>query len=155
MAELGIEMISVFGMPPVQFIELAAELGCPNISLGLASMDYDPHGYPRYSLLADAALRREVKAALAANRVTLALGENLAVQPGIDPLEEWKACLEVFSELGVTRINSVSFETDFQRNVELYALLAETTAAFGIAALIEFVPILGIADLPTALGVVR
>jgi sugar phosphate isomerase/epimerase len=150
---LGIEFISVFGMPPVAFVELAAELGCSNISIGFNQSDFNPHGYPRYSLKEDAALRRELKAALAANGVSIALGENLLVQPGVSMREQWLSDLEIFSELGVTRANSVSFEPDLQRNIDQYGQLAELTAGFGIKVLLEFVPIFGVADLPTALTV--
>lgn len=145
MGGLGIELISVLGMPPVQFIELAAELGCPNISLGLNQMDYNPFGFPRYSLPTDAALRREVKSALKANGVTISLGENLHILPESDSREMWKAGLDVLGELGATQINSVSFEPDLQRNIDQY----------GIRTLIEFVPIFGVPDLPTALEVIR
>lgn len=153
MQNLGIEFISVFGMPPVAFVELAAELGCPNISIGFNQSDFDPHGYPRYSLKDDVALRRELKAALAANGVSISLGENLLVQPGVDMREQWRADLEIFAELGVTRANSVTFEPDLERNIEQYGLLAELTAEFGIKALLEFVPIFGVPDIPTALTV--
>lgn len=155
MQNLGIEFISVFGMPPVAYVELAAELGCRNVSLGFNQTDFDPHDYPRYDLRKDAALRRELKAALAANDVSISLGENLMVAAGTDMREEWLSELELFSELGVTRINSVSFEPDLQRNIDQYGLLAETTADFGVEALIEFVPIFGVADIPTALTVIR
>ena len=153
MRELGIEFISVFGMPPVEFVELAAELGCEHISMGTQQSEFDPHGYPRYSIY-DTTLRQELKAALAANGVSISLGENLLVQPGVDMREQWKTDLEAFSDLGVTRINSVTFEQDFNRNVEKYGLLAETTAQFGVKTLHEFVPIFGIADIPTALDLV-
>ncbi len=155
MDNLGIEFISAFGMPPVAFVELAAELGCRYISLGTNQTDFDPHGYPRYKIKEDAALRRELKAALSANGVTISLGENLLVQPDVDMREQWLSDLEVFAELGVQRINSVTFEFDLQRNIDQYALLAETTAGFGIEAQLEFVPIFGIADIPTALKVVQ
>ncbi len=154
MNRLGIEFISAFGMPPVAFVELAAELGCGHISIGTNQFEFDPHGYARFSLKDDASLRRELKAALSANGIALSLGENLAVQPGIDPREQWLSDLELFSDLGVPRINSVSFEPDLQRNIDQYGLLAETTADFGIEALIEFVPIFGIPDLPTALTLI-
>lgn len=155
MANLGIELISVFGMQPVRFVELAAELGCPNISLGLNQMDCDPYGFPRYSIHEDAALRREIKAAAAANGVTIALGENLTVLPEVDCLEMWKATLGILGNLGVTQANSVSFEPDFQRNVDLYGQLAELSATYGIRTLIEFVPIFGIADVRSTLELIR
>jgi len=155
MDNLGIDLISVLGMPPVQFIELAAELGCPNISLGLNQMDYNPFGFPRYSIPGDADLRREVKAALAANRVTIALGENLTVMADMDCRDMWKTSLDLLGELGVRRVNSVTFERDFQRNVDQYGQLAELSATYGIRTLIEFVPIFGIRDMPEALEVIR
>ena len=154
MADLGIEMISVFGMPPVAFAELAEELGCRNISLGLRQMDYNPHGYPRVSLR-DPALRRELVAALADHGVAVSLGEGFLVQPGASPPDAWAGDLELFAELGAKRINAVSFEPDFQRNVEQFGRLAETAAGFGIETLVEFVPIFAVADLPTAEALVR
>jgi sugar phosphate isomerase/epimerase len=155
MAELGIEGISAFGMPLPQFVELAAELGCPNVSISLQQMECDPYGFPRYSLPKDAHLQREVKAALAANGVALSLGENMFVTPEGDARDMWKAGLDIFAELGATRVNSVSFAPDFQRNVDQYGLLAELTASYGIRTLIEFVPIFGVPDMASALEVVR
>lgn len=155
MNNLGIEYISVFGLPPVKFIELAAELGCANVSLGLNGMDYNPHGYPRYSIVDEPQLRREINAALAANGVTVSLGENLPVVPGVDNRDQWKTALEALSDIGVKRVNSVSFEPDFARNVEQYGRLAELCAEYDVSPLIEFVPIFAIADLPTALAVVE
>ncbi|MFA7602910.1 MAG: sugar phosphate isomerase/epimerase family protein [Novosphingobium sp.] len=154
MANLGIELISVFGMPPVKFVELAAELGCPNISMGLNQMDCNPYGYPRYSIPEDAALRREIRAAAQANGVTIALGENLTVLPDMDCREMWQSTLDILGELGVTQANSVSFEPDFQRNVDQYGALAELSAACGIRTLIEFVPIFGIADVRQTLDLI-
>lgn len=155
MNNLGIEFISVFGMPPVQFIELAADLECPNISLGLTQMDYNPHGYPRYVLAEDVVLRREVKSALAANGVTVALGENVPVMPEGNSHDSWKATLDVLSEFGVKQVNSVSFASDFARNVDQYGALSELASSYGIRPLIEFVPIFGIPDLPTTLKVIE
>ncbi|MFT4027792.1 MAG: TIM barrel protein [Novosphingobium sp.] len=155
MSRLGIEGVSVLGLPPVRFIELAAQLGAPNISLGPKPMDYNPHGYPRYSLFEDAALRREIKAALAANGVAVSLGENLAVMAGDEGTDAWQASLDLMSEFGVTRFNSVSFESDLARNVDRYGMLTELAASYGVRVLIEFVPIFPLADLPTALEIIR
>src|SRR5262245_31146217 len=51
---LGIELLSVFGLPPVEFVNLAADLGCRYISSGLSAGPYNPHGYPSFSLRDDA-----------------------------------------------------------------------------------------------------
>jgi sugar phosphate isomerase/epimerase len=141
-------------MPPVAFVELAHELGCRYVSTGLQPMDYNPDGHPRWSLR-DAALRRELVAAMDDLGVSVSLGEGFLVQPGADARETCVAGLEAMAELGVKRINSVSFEPDFQRNVEQYGRLAETAAGFGIETLLEFVPIFAVADLPMAHAIVR
>ena len=35
MDRLGIEMLSVFGMPPIEFVDLTADLGCRYITTGM------------------------------------------------------------------------------------------------------------------------
>jgi len=152
--KLGLENISVFGMPPVSYVELAAELGCPNISLVFSENTFNPFGYPPYSLKENPALRRELKAALAANGVSVSMCENLSVQPGVDRREQWLESLEVFAELGAPVANSVSFDPDLRRNIDQYGFLAELGAGFGIGIAIEFVPIFGISDLSTARKIV-
>lgn len=153
MENLGIEFISFFGMPPVDAVELARDLGCDCISTGLKPMDYNPYGFPRWSLL-DYAQRRELAAAAAGCGVVVSSGEGFFVQPGSDVRETALPGLEALAELGVRRINSVSFEPDFQRNIDQFGRLAETAAGFGIETLIEFVPIFALADLPTAHAIV-
>jgi hypothetical protein len=65
MNRLGIERLSVFGMPPVEFVELVADLDCGWVGMGLApSGRFNSHGYRDWSLRDDAALRRETRAAL-------------------------------------------------------------------------------------------
>ena len=51
---LAIEYLSVFGLPPVEFVHLAAELGVGYISTGLTAMPLDSLGYPAFSLRDDA-----------------------------------------------------------------------------------------------------
>jgi|GEM_PF-4663636 len=51
MNELGIEHLCVFGMPPVEFVTLAGELGCECVATGFEPMGgYVAHGYPHRSL---------------------------------------------------------------------------------------------------------
>ncbi|CAN7605894.1 TIM barrel protein [Phenylobacterium sp. LjRoot219] len=154
MDRLGIEFISVFGMPPVAFVELARDLGVRHITTGLQPMDYNPHGYAGWSLR-DAGARREMIRAMDDCGVSLSGGEGFLVQPGADARAANLANFEAMAELGATRVNSVSFEPDFQRNVEQFGVLAETAAEFGIETMIEFVPIFAVADLATAHRIVQ
>ena len=155
MNRLGIENISVFGLPPVEFVNLAADLGCRYISIGLVSMDYNPHGYPRFSLREDKALRREMVAAMRERGISISLGEGFTVRPGLDVCKERAADLEVMCELGVKRINTVSMDPDLARTFDQFAALVELATAAGVEVTTELVPGLTVADLPTALAAVR
>lgn len=74
MSSLGIENISVFGLPPVQFVNLAADLGCQHMSTGLTSFPFGICDYPAFSLRDDAALRREMIAAMRDRGISISLG---------------------------------------------------------------------------------
>ena len=154
MPALGIEMISVFGLPPVEFVTLAADLGCQHISTGLASFGYNPHNYPSFSLRDDAALRREVVAVLRDRGVSISLGEGFNVRPGGEA-RDYAADLDIMHELGVRRINTVSLDPDRGRSFDQFGLLAEMAAARGMETTVELSPGLTVPDLPTALAAVR
>jgi sugar phosphate isomerase/epimerase len=155
MNRLGIEFLSVFNLPPVSYVELAAVLGAPNISIGLISTPFcNPHGYPPWSLRDDAALRRELQAALRGRGVSISLGEGFSIRENID-VRDRAADLALMCELGVRRINAVSLDPDRARSFDQFALLAEMAAAAGVETTVEFGPGMTIADLPTALALVR
>ena len=137
---VGIERLCVFGMPPVEFVRLAADLDCPCVGLGLTPhRAYNPHGYPDWSLRDDAALRRETRAALQASGVGLALMEGFGVGPGANP-DRQAADLDAVAELGGRRINAASLERDLDRAAAGFAVLAEQAAARGIETVIEIGP---------------
>jgi sugar phosphate isomerase/epimerase len=156
MADLGIEFISVFGLPPVQFVELAADLGCRHITTSLRrSGDYNPHGYATFSLREDKVLRREMLAAMRDRGVSPSLGEGLAILANLDVRSAYGADLDLMRELGVPRINVVSLEPQLSRTFDQLGALTEMAANVDIETVVEFVPIFTIADLPTALAAIR
>jgi sugar phosphate isomerase/epimerase len=154
MDRLGIEFLSVFGLPPVEFVSLAADLGCRYISTGLTSVPYDPPTYPPFSLRDDPALRREMIAAMRDRGVSISLGEGLLVREGAD-VRECGRDLAIMSELGVGRINTVTLDPDLTRSIDQFGALAEMAAALGIETTLEFGPGLSVPDLPTALEAIR
>jgi sugar phosphate isomerase/epimerase len=152
-AKLGIEAISVFGLPPVEYVNLAADLDCPFISTGLTAFPYDPHGYGNFSLRDDAALRRTMIAEMKARGVSVSLGEGLTVRPGGD-VANYAADLDIFAELGATLINTVSMDPDLARTFDQFGRLAELAGARGLRTSIEFAPGLTIATLRGAIDAV-
>ncbi|WP_019926401.1 sugar phosphate isomerase/epimerase [Nocardia sp. BMG111209] len=153
MSDIGIELLSVFGMPPLEFVRLAADLGCRHISCGLESGPPGPLGYPPYSLREDAALRREMIAAMRDQGVSIALGEGMNIRAGLD-IRDRATDLALMAELGVRRINTVSLDPDLSRSVDQFAALAELAAAHGMETTVEPSPGLTVGDLPTALDVI-
>jgi sugar phosphate isomerase/epimerase len=154
MTELGIEAISVFGLPPVDYVNLAAELGCRNISTGLTAFHYNPHGYAAFSLRDDQALRREMIAAMHDQGVAISLGEGLTVRPGGD-VRGYERDLDIFFELGARRINTVSMDPDESRSFDQFGRLAELAGARGLTTTTEFAPGLTVSNLSSALKAVR
>ncbi len=154
MDRLGIEMLSVFGMPPIEFVRLVADLGCRYITTGmvgfapLKALDYQP-----YSLRDDPRLRRDLLAAMDDRGVSISLGEGLLIAPGVD-VRSYAGDLDIMAELRIPRINTVSLEPDRSRTFDELAALTALAADRGIATCIEPVVGLSIADLPSALAAI-
>lgn len=150
-SRVAIEFISVLSLPPVEMVALAAELGCRYIGLGLEPMVGNPHGYAPWSLRQDRQLRRDTRQALADHGVEISLGEGFLVRPGADIRASAGPDLEAMRELEVRRINVVSIEPDFGRNVEQFGALLELARPLGMEATLEFGPLFGIRNLASAL----
>lgn len=159
MNRLGIEMLTLLGMPPVEHVLLAAELGCVSISTGLSSLplarfgyaDFTP--YPAWSLENDAVLRREMKAALRDSGVHISLAEGFGARAGLD-LRDRAAALDIVAELGARRVNAVSMEPDVTRTFDQLAVLAEMVNARGMRFSVEFAPPNAINTLAGAVAVI-
>ena len=154
MARIGIENISVFGLPPFEFVALAADLGCQHISTGLTGYDFGVCNYPMYSLRDDAVLRREMIALMRDRGVSISLGEGCTIHAGAGA-RDYARDLDLFAELGTERINTVSMDPSLARTCDEFALLAEMCAERSLRITTELAPVLTVRDLPTALEVVR
>lgn len=154
MDRIGIEFITVFGLPPIEFVHLAADVGCRQIGLALAPMFETPLDYPAWSLRDDPVLRREVVAAMRERGVSISVGEGFLVWPRTD-MRDCAADLDTMCELGVRRINVCSVDPDTGRSFDQFAALVERAEAVGLETTLEFGPIFTIPDLPTALAALR
>jgi sugar phosphate isomerase/epimerase len=153
---IGIEFISVLGLPPVPFIEFAAEMGCGYVGIALQPMfSENPHGYPAWSLRDDAALRRETIAAMRDRDVCISLGEGFIAWPHTDMAVAFGPDLDLMRELGAERVNLVCVDSDLNRAFDQCASFAELATAKGLMATIEYLPGLAIGNLETAVAAVR
>jgi sugar phosphate isomerase/epimerase len=152
MRQLGIDCLSIFGMPPVPFIELTAELGCSFVSLGLP-VRYNPENYPAYSLK-DPIVQRETKAALNDHGISLIVGEGFFVLPNQD-VSKYVAELDVMAGLGARIVNTLSLDSDRARSFDQFGRFAELAAERGLASSVEFVPGLLVGNLADGIDAVR
>ena len=127
MDDLGIEYQTVLGFPPVDFVHLAADLGCRYISMKArgGGGPYNPFDHPPFSFLDDLSLRRRMIAAMSQRGVSISLGEGFVVQPGTDLLDD-RASLDLMSEFGVTRANAVTMDPDLNRSFDQFAAFRES-----------------------------
>jgi sugar phosphate isomerase/epimerase len=154
MNALSIDFISVFGLPPDQFIGLAAALECRHISIALTPMPANPHRYPAWSLRDDSRLRRDTVLALQDRGVTISLGEGFLVRPNTE-VRDAAADLDHMRELGVSTVNILSLEPDRSRGIDQLAAFGDMALARGMQTTLEFLPGLPIGDLSSAVAAVR
>jgi sugar phosphate isomerase/epimerase len=154
MTELAVGFLSVFALPPVEFVSLAADLGCRYISTIVQAQPLVPLGFPPFSLKDDPALRKDLLAAMNDRGVTISLGDGFLVLPGAE-MRNFCMDLDVLAELGVPRINVVSLDPDLSRTFDQFAALTELAAQRNIETDVEPVPGLTVGDLPTALAAVE
>lgn len=153
MDQLGIGFLSVFALPPAELVDLAADLGCQYISTVVQGQPLVPLGFRSYSLRDDAALRKDLLAALNHRAVTISLGDGFLVLPGAE-MRAFATDLDVLAELGVPWINAVSLDPDLSRTFDQFAALTELAAQRNIRTAVEPVPGLTVGDLATALAAV-
>ena len=151
---LGIEFISVLGLPPVAFVALADELDCRNISLAIAPLTENPRGYPAWSFRDDPALRRDTVAALRNHGVSVSLGEGFLCRPGVG-LAQSGPDLDIMCELGARRVNVLSLDDDPARALDELGAFAALAAARGLETMLEFIPGMPIGDLAAAIAAIR
>jgi sugar phosphate isomerase/epimerase len=134
---VGIERLCVFGMPPVEFIDLAATLDCRYIGIGIEAMRYyNPHNYPDWSFRNNRLLQRETKTALRNCGVEISLFEGFGIRPDMN-VRDLNADLDIVVELGCKRVNLVSVDRDLQRTIDAFAAVAELARERGIEVVSE------------------
>jgi len=153
MDRLGIEFICALGMPPVEFVALAAELGVGSVGLAPSPITENPYRFPAWDLRQDSALRAATRAALPEHGVTVSVGEGFLIMPGLE-IGDSEPTLDLMAELGAPRVNCVAVDPDRSRGVDQFARFAEMAAARGQDALLEFMPILAPATIQEALAFV-
>jgi len=152
MNRLGLEYITLLGVSPLHFIRTAAEVGCRHVSLIPEQIKFGDHSYLDYSLIDNPTLRRDIVACLDDNDVSIALVDGFAVFPdGV--AEDYRRAFNMLAELGVTRINTVSFD-NWARTVEETGKIVSMAAEYSVTVTVEACPPLTVKNLGQALDLI-
>ncbi|MEO6093789.1 MAG: TIM barrel protein [Novosphingobium sp.] len=152
MNQISLDFLSGLGMAPVEFVELAATIGCGSITLGIQPLGSIGR-YPTWSFRGAPALVRETRKALVERGITLAAGEGWFVVPRHD-FGDTGGDLDIMAELGAASISTCGLDPDLARSFDQIAVLTEMAAARGMGTNIEFVATMPIGSLETALEAV-
>ena len=128
---LGLEYLTVFGLPVLEYVDLAARVGCDFVSLNFAGAANRSAEFPVESLRSDAQLRRAVTQAAQRNGIAISLVEGFGIIPGVAA----DACfgdLDAAAEMGARSICAISMDKDMARTYDQFAVLAEAAAARGL-----------------------
>lgn len=125
--DVGLEYLSVFGMPLPQYVALAARLRCDFVSVnyrGAANRLVGPADEP---LKDSKSARRQLATALADHGMRLELVEGFAIEAGTT-VEDYASDLDVVAQLGARSLCVVSLDKDRARTHAQFARLAELAA---------------------------
>jgi sugar phosphate isomerase/epimerase len=148
---LGIDAQTVFGMPPIEYVNLAADLGCSHIGAALVPVPWRLARFADWSVRDDVQLRRDLLAVLRDRDISLLQAEGFSVRQALD-VGSYAADLDIFAELGAVQASGVCMERDRNRALDQLTKLAQMTAARGLRFALEFAPPHAINTLPQALA---
>jgi sugar phosphate isomerase/epimerase len=119
--------------PPLEFIQAAAAAGYDGLGFRL----HKSPAYPDWvDWLGDAALKREVKVALADSGQEMVESLSYYLLPDMD-LDEMKPSLEYAADLGATYALVIGRDDDWSRQRDNFAAFCDTAAHYGLTAAIE------------------
>jgi sugar phosphate isomerase/epimerase len=153
MERLSIEPLSVMGCPPLDWVDLAGDLGLRYVTLVMQGAG-GPDAFPAWSLRDDAGLRRETRALMIDRGLGVSLIDGFVVYEGTD-VRSFAGDMAIAGELGAPRVNTVSFVDDRARNVESFRIVADLAAEHGISVTLEFAPILAVRTLLEAVDMIE
>jgi len=136
--------------PPLEFITAAAAAGYQGLGFRL----HKSPAYPDWvDWLGDAALKRQVKAALADAGQEMVESLSYYLLPELD-LDEMKPSLEYAAELGATYALVIGRDDDWSRQRDHFADFCDVAATYGLVAAIE-APVGTLSPMPAAFRVIE
>ncbi len=153
MNPLGLEYLTVMGCHPLDYVRIAADIGCSHIAFHTRALDFPGMPPPAPSIFEDVKLRREVMASIADHGLSVHLVDGFGFHDR-DPNPDYSGLLEMSAEIGATSI-SCGIAMAMDAGIQRIAALADKAAPYGFTVLIEGIPTYTVGTLPEALHVVN
>lgn len=128
---IGLEYLSVFGMPLLDYVGLAADVGYDFISINYGRAANRINEGSGETLRESAGLRRDLTAATRAHRLRIELVEGFAIAPDLE-VDQYAADLDAVAEIGARSICAVSLDKDLGRTNAQFAALSEMAETRGL-----------------------
>jgi len=154
MERLGLDLMSAFGMPPVEYVQLAADLGCSHVTTGFEPVPWNPCGFRRWSLREDLALRRDTLAVMADRGVSVSVVSGFSLRAGVD-VRDLGGDMDLAAELGARQLGTVGMDRDIPRALDQLAALTEMAVQRGMAVVLDYAPHQAINSLEGACAALR
>lgn len=134
MNKLAIAPTSLPNSPPLEYIDAAASAGYD--AIGLRLFRSPGIGYSFFPVAGDAALTRDVKAALADSNLEVIDILSFYLQPEMD-VDSMLPALELGAELGATYALVIGDDPDWNRQVQSFGDVCDAAARFGLTVSVE------------------
>lgn len=154
MASLALDHITVVDTTPIELAAVAAQTGCDGVCIFLHSMPDALPRLPEYSLITDAAARRETRKVCADLGVAIDLAYPFTLASRTD-LTAFEPALAASVELGVPAVNALLYDREPARRLERFGAFCDLAKGFGLEVVVEFYPpsqIKSLADVVALLG---
>jgi len=149
---LALDHLTVADTTPSQLIALAAEVGSPAVCLFLEPMAVLPR-MPEFRLLGDTPERRETRHRCEGLGIHIDLAYPFTLTARTQ-VQAFRRAMETAAWLGVRALNTLHYDRDPQRRIDLFAAFCELAAEYGLRVAVEFYPLSQIRSLPEALDLV-
>lgn len=139
MERLGLDLMSAFGLPPVEYVNLAADLGCSHVTTGFTPLPWNPCGFPAWSLREDRELRRALMAVLCERNVAISVAAGFSLRRDVD-VRDLAADIDLAAELGARQVGTVGMDPDVPRAHDQLAALTEMASERGMQVVLDYAP---------------
>ncbi len=148
---LSLAALTVLELTPLEMVTCAADAGFSHV--GIRLIPATPHE-PRYDIVGDTPLLREVERRLADTGVQVLDVEIFRLKPETR-VGDYEAAIATAARLGARELLVAGNDPDESRLIDMFAALCDLAGHYGLGANLEFMPWTDAKNLPQAARIVH